>query len=178
MKMTPLDIQQVGFKVKLRGYDRREVDAFLDALTQDYESLLKENNTFKEKTADLEIQILEYKKKEATLNNTLMKAQDLVEEMKGHAQREGELIIKEAKLKAEETAKVARERLAELRREILDLQKQKLVFMEKSRSLIKIVQRVLDAEEREEESNRENRQDTERDENLRLLKPKEKSPGA
>lgn len=178
MKMTPLDIQQVGFKVKLRGYDRREVDAFLDALTQDYESLLKENNTFKEKTADLEIQILEYKKKEATLNNTLMKAQDLVEEMKGHAQREGELIIKEAELKAEETAKVARERLAELRREILDLQKQKLVFMEKSRSLIKIVQRVLDAEEREEESNRENRQDNERDENIRLLKPKEKSPGA
>ena len=174
MKMTPLDIQQVGFKVKLRGYDRREVDAFLDSLTQDYEALLKENNVFKEKLADLEIQVLEFKKKEATLNNTLMKAQDLVEEMKGHAQREGELIIKEAELKAEETAKVARERLADLRREILDLQKQKLLFIEKSRSLIKIVQRVLDAEEREEEPGR----DTERDENIRLLKPKEKSPGA
>jgi cell division initiation protein len=178
MKMTPLDIQQVGFKVKLRGYDRREVDAFLDALTQDYEGLLKENSAYKEKLADLEVQVLEFKKKEATLNNTLMKAQDLVEDMKGHAQREGELIIKEAELKAEETAKVARERLAELRREILDLQKQKLLFIEKSRSLIKVVQRVLDVEEKEDEPGRENRLDTERDENIRLLKPKDKSPGA
>ena len=74
MKMTPLDIQQVGFKVKLRGYDRQEVDAFLDTLTQDYEGLLKENNALKEKLADLEIQVLEFKKKEGTLNNTLMKA--------------------------------------------------------------------------------------------------------
>lgn len=173
--MTPLDIQQVGFKARLRGYDRREVDAFLDALAQDYEGLLKENNTLKEKLADLEIQVLEFKKKEGTLNSTLMKAQDLVEEMKGHAQREGELIIKEAELKAEETAKAARERLAELRREILDLQKQKLLFMEKSRSLIKTIQRVLDLEEREGEREESG---SERDENIRLLKPKEKSPGA
>ncbi len=175
--MTPLDIQQVGFKVRLRGYDRREVDAFLDALAEDYEGLLKENNTLKERLADLEIQVLEFKKKEGTLNNTLMKAQDLVEEMKGHAQREGELIIKEAELKAEETAKAARERLAELRREILDLQKQKLLFMEKTRSLIKTLQRVLDLEEREgerEESGKEGHLDSERDENIRLLKPKEK----
>ena len=181
MKMTPLDIQQVGFKVKLRGYDRQEVDAFLDALAEDYEGLLKDNNVLKEKLADLEIQVLEFKKKEGTLNSTLMKAQDLVEEMKGHAQREGELTIKEAELKAEETAKAARERLAELRREILDLQKQKLLFIEKTRSLIKTVHRVLELEEREgerEESGKESRLDIEREENIRLLKPKEKSPGA
>ena len=181
MKMTPRDIQQVGFKVKLRGYDRREVDAFLDALTEDYEGLVKENSALKEKLADLEIQVLEFKKKEGSLNNTLIKAQDLVEEMKGHAQREGELIVKEAELKAEETAKAARERLAELRREILDLQKHKLLFIEKTRSLIKTLHRVLDLEEREgerEEPGRESRQDSEREENIRLLKPKEKSPGA
>jgi cell division initiation protein len=175
--MTPLDIQQAGFKVRIRGYDRREVDAFLDALSEDYEGLVKENNALKEKLADLEIQVLEFKKKESTLNSTLMKAQDLVEEMKGHAVREGDLIIKEAELKSEEAAKAARERLAELRREILDLQKQKLLFMEKTRSLIKTLFRVLELEEREDPG-RETRQDSERDENIRLLKPKEKSPSA
>jgi len=173
--MTPLDIKQVGFKVRLRGYDRREVDAFLEDLAEDYEGLLRENNVLNEKAADLESQVVEFKKKESTLNSTLMKAQDLVEEMKGHAQREGDLIIKEAELKAEETAKQARERLAELRREILDLQKQKLLFIEKTRSLIKTVHRVLELEEREEERvepGREARPDSERDENIRLLKPK------
>ena len=181
MKMTLLDIKQVGFKVKLRGYDRREVDSFLDALAEDYEGLLKENNALSVKLADLEIQVLEFKKKESTLNNTLMKAQDLVEDMKGHAQREGHLITKEAELKAEEITKEARERLAGLRREILDLQKQKLLFVEKTRSLIKTVHRVLELEEREgerAESGKEARQDSERDENIRLLKPKEKSPNS
>jgi cell division initiation protein len=30
MKITPLDIQQKVFQVKLRGYDREEVNRFLE----------------------------------------------------------------------------------------------------------------------------------------------------
>src|SRR3990170_3856054 len=102
MKITPLDIQQAGFKVKLRGYDRQEVDAFLDSVTEDYEALIRENNALREKVTETENQLAELRKKEATLNNTLMKAQDLVEEMGRSAQKDAELILKEAELKAEE----------------------------------------------------------------------------
>ncbi|HTN43739.1 MAG TPA: DivIVA domain-containing protein [Nitrospiria bacterium] len=173
MKITPLDIQQAGFKVRVRGYDRQEVDSFLDAITEDYEALVRENSTLREKVAESENQLAELRKKEATLNNTLMKAQDLVEEMKHGAQRDADLVLKEAELKAEQMIHGAHEEMAAIRREILDLQKQRVVFLEKIRSMIKIFQRVVELEDREEDKNgKKERSEEERDDNVRLLKPK------
>jgi len=100
MKITPIDIQQVSFGVRFRGYNRKEVDNFLDLLAHDYEMLIKESQDIKEKTASLEIQVMELKKKEATLNSTLIAVQKVVDEMKQNAQKEVDLLIKEAELKA------------------------------------------------------------------------------
>jgi len=173
MKITPLDIQQAGFKIKLRGYDRQEVDSFLDLVTEDYEAMIRENNALREKAADYENQLVELRKREATLSGTLMKAQDLVEEMKHNAQKDAALIVKEAELKAEEMTHMAREEMAAIKRDVLDLQKQRMLFLEKIRSLIKIFQRTVELEEREEEKGvRKDKMDDERDDTIRLLKPK------
>ncbi|MBI3995081.1 MAG: DivIVA domain-containing protein, partial [Nitrospirae bacterium] len=149
----------------------------LDSVTEDYEALIRENNALREKAAETENQLAELRKKEATLNNTLMKAQDLVEEMRHSAQKDAELVLKEAELKAEAVIHSARDEMAAIKREILDLQKQKVVFLEKVRSLIKIFQRVVDLEDREDEKTGsalggKDRPDEERDDNVRLLKPK------
>lgn len=172
MKITPLDIQQAGFKVKMRGYDREEVDTFLDSVTENYEALIRENGNLRERLAEYEVQLAELKKKETTLNNTLMKAQGLVEEMRHAAQKDAELILKEAELKAEGMIHSARDEMAAIQGEILDLQKQKVVFLEKLRSLVRIFQRVVELEDREgEETGHKERSDEERDDNVRLLKP-------
>ena len=34
MKITPLDIQQQQFKTRFRGFDIREVDAFLEQMAE------------------------------------------------------------------------------------------------------------------------------------------------
>ncbi|HEY4486055.1 MAG TPA: DivIVA domain-containing protein [Nitrospiria bacterium] len=173
MKITPLDIQQVGFRIKMRGYDRSEVDAFLDSLTEEYEGLVREANALREKVAEYESQEEEIKKKEAALNSTLLKAQGMIEEMKRTAQKEADLIIREADLKAESICVAARDHLAALKRETLDLQKQKIIFMEKFRSLIRTFERIAEAEEREEERGaKKDRSEEEKDDNVRLIKPK------
>jgi cell division initiation protein len=173
MKITPLDIQQAGFKVRMRGYDRQEVDSFLDAITEDYEALVRENKSLREKVTESENQLAELRKKEVTLNNTLMRAQDLVEEMKHAAQKDAELVLKEAELKAEGMIHAAREEMAAIKREILELQKQRILFLEKVRSVIKIFQRVVELEDRDEEkAGKKDRSEEERDDNVRLLKPK------
>ncbi len=151
MKLTPLDIQQVGFKVRLRGYDRREVDAFLDSVTEEFELLARTNTELRERLAQMEIQLVEFKKKEASLNNTLIKAQELVEEMRLSSQKEGQLVVREAELRAEEIIKTARDEVVDCRRDLLDLQKQKAVATEKIRSIVLAVQRLLDVEDREGE---------------------------
>jgi len=149
MKITPIDIQQVGFGVCFRGYDRKEVDNFLDTLAQDYEALVKENQEIKEKTAALEIQMIESKKKEALLNSTLIAAQKVVDEMKQNAQKEVNLIIKEAELKSDEITKGARDERVRLQREIQDLQRQKILFLEKIRSVLKTFEKTLELEEKD-----------------------------
>ena len=47
MKLTPLDIQQQKFQVKWRGYDKQEVETFLEMISEDAEALLQECNKLK-----------------------------------------------------------------------------------------------------------------------------------
>jgi len=42
-RITPVDIQQVEFRLAFRGYNERDVDAFLDRITEDLASYLEEN---------------------------------------------------------------------------------------------------------------------------------------
>ena len=149
MKITPIDIQQVSFGVRFRGYNRKEVDNFLDLLAHDYEMLIKESQEIKEKTASLEIQVMELKKKEATLNSTLIAVQKVVDEMKQNAQKEVDLLIKEAELKAEEITQGAQVERLRLQSEIKDLQRQKVLFLEKIRCVLRTFEKTVEFEEKD-----------------------------
>jgi cell division initiation protein len=149
MKITPIDIQQVSFDVRFRGYNRKEVDNFLDLLAHDYEMLIKESQEIKEKTASLEIQVMELKKKEATLNSTLIAVQKVVDEMKQNAQKEVDLLIKEAELKAEEITQGAQVERLRLQSEIKDLQRQKVLFLEKIRCVLRTFEKTVELEEKD-----------------------------
>jgi len=149
MKITPIDIQQVSFDVRFRGYNRKEVDNFLDLLAHDYEMLIKESQEIKEKTASLEIQVMELKKKEATLNSTLIAVQKVVDEMKQNAQKEVDLLIKEAELKAEEITQGAQVERLRLQSEIKDLQRQKVLFLENIRSVLRTFEKTVELEEKD-----------------------------
>ena len=43
MALTPLDIQNKSFSVKMRGYNQDEVDDFLDMIVRDYEEAVQKN---------------------------------------------------------------------------------------------------------------------------------------
>ena len=59
MKITPLDIQQMVFKVGFRGYEKEEVNRFLEELAQTVESLNRDNAVQREKIVLLEQQLAE-----------------------------------------------------------------------------------------------------------------------
>lgn len=96
MKITSMDINSKEFKKALRGYDRNEVDDFLDEISEDYEALFKENSYIKERIALHEEKLSHYSKLEATIQNTLLLAQNSAEQAKSSAQKEAELIVKNA----------------------------------------------------------------------------------
>jgi cell division initiation protein len=146
MNITPLDIQQMAFRVKFRGYDQEEVNRFLEEVARTVESLNRDNAGLRERLVLLEQQVTELKRAEATLSNTLMSAQSLADDVKRNAQRDAELIVKEAELKAEELFRQARIELADTQRELALLQKQRLLMVERMRATLHTFERMLDIE--------------------------------
>ena len=149
MRITPLDIQQMVFKVSFRGYDKEEVNRFLEELAQTVESLNRDNAVQREKIIFLEQQLAELKRTEATLSSTLLSAQSLAEDVKRNAQREADLVIKEAELKAGELIRQARVELTDTQRDLSSIQKQRLLMVERLRASLRMFERMLEVEEQE-----------------------------
>jgi cell division initiation protein len=149
MRITPLDIQQMVFRVSFRGYDKEEVNRFLEELAQTVESLNRDQAVQREKILFLEQQLVEMKRTESTLSSTLLSAQSLAEDVKRNAQREADLVIKEAELKAGELIRQARVELTDTQRDLLSLQKQRLLMVERLRASLRMFERMLEVEEQE-----------------------------
>jgi cell division initiation protein len=151
MRLTPLDIQQMVFKTRMRGYDCQEVKHFLEDLAQTVESLNHENGALREKVVATEEQLNALKKAETTLTHTLISTQAMADDMKEIAQRDAALLVKEAEFKAAEILREARQEFVALQREISDIRKQRLLGIERLRSTLRTFERVLEIEEEEEE---------------------------
>ena len=121
MRITPLDIQQKQFPMKLRGFDVEEVYAFLEVIREEMEDLLRENANLKENTQRLDNQMKEYRDMETTLRETLLTAQQMVEDYKINARKEAELVVKEAELRAESLLNEAQEKVIKIHEDIVDL---------------------------------------------------------
>jgi cell division initiation protein len=149
MRMTPLDIQQMVFTVAFRGYDKEEVNRFLEEIAQTVELLNRDDAVHREKIVFLEQQLAELKRTEATLSSTLLSAQSLAEDVKRNAHREADLVIKEAEQKAGELIHQARVELTDTQRDLTSLQKQRLLMVERLRASLRMFERMLEVEEHE-----------------------------
>ena len=100
MKLTPLDIRHKEFKRGMRGYADVEVDEFLDQVADEYERLFKENIDLQERVEALEDKVTGYRRIEETLQKTLVNAQANAEEQKQNANKQAQLVLQDAELKA------------------------------------------------------------------------------
>jgi len=128
MKLSPLDIQSQKFRVKMRGFDPREVETFLDLVANEFEELIRESAKLKEKVVRLGNHLEELKQRETTLKDTMMTAQKVTEEMKGSARKEAELIMADAEHRAARMVDEAHRKVARLADEIVELRRQRAQF--------------------------------------------------
>lgn len=124
MRLTPLDIRQQQFTVRMfRGLDPQEVDAFLEDVAEDYESVLKENGLLREQLSALEERSRGLIDREKALQDTLLTTQRLAEEMKESARREAQLIMREAELRGDKYVEDLRAEEAHIRGQINELKR-------------------------------------------------------
>ena len=144
MKVTPLDIQQQQFKTRFRGFDIREVDAFLEQMAETVENLQKENQNLGDEVRRLELEIQGYRKREETFKRALLNSQKVLDQMKDNARRSAELIIAEAEVKAEKILNKAHNRLAQLHEDSTELKRQRTQIEVQISSIIEAHSRLLE----------------------------------
>ncbi len=144
MKVTPLDIQPICFRRAWRGYDRHEVDAFVSSLSDTFEELLKENREAKDRIGALEGSLDELKRKEELINQTLVSAERMVDDMKRQAQREADLRVREAELSAETLTRKAREERVAIEQDVITWRRRQIEMVEQFRGFLKGIEKSLD----------------------------------
>ena len=128
----------------MRGYDPREVEAFLEKTADAFEALQRENLQAREEIRRLEHESQGYHKREETFKRALLNSQKVLEQMKENARKSAELVIAEAEVKAEKILNQAHNRLAQLHEDINELKRQRMQLEVQIGAVIEAYSRLLE----------------------------------
>lgn len=153
MRITSMDISNKEFKKVIRGYDVDEVDEFLDKLAEDYEVLYKENSALKEKLGSINEKLEHYLKMESTIQNTLLLAQNAAEQAKQSAQKESEMIIKNANESAQGILNKAQNNVLQVNDDYEKVKQEFMKFKSRYRSFMNTQFELFNSMEKDFEKN-------------------------
>jgi cell division initiation protein len=152
--ITPLDVRKKkgDFRRGMRGYDPDSVDGFIEIVADRMEDLVRENAMLRERAARLTESVDSYRERERAMNEALVSAQQLREDMRGQAEREREQVLKEAADEAGRILDAARQKALAAAESSRRIHAQRSKFVRGFRSFI---ERQLAELEHEEQQLRE-----------------------
>lgn len=136
MKLTPIDIRKWEFKKGIRGYDKYEVQAFLELAAEEFEKLQQDRREFEQKSKRLEKEIEEYRRVEKSLQDTLVSAKETTDRLMENSRKEAELIVGDAELHADKILEGARKKASRIEDEITRLTVLRDSFAVKLKSIL------------------------------------------
>ena len=136
MRITPLDIRKQPFRRALRGFDSDAVNSFLEMVANEFEAMVRLNGENGSRVKQLEEKVESYAKIERTLNETLLTAQKLGDDVRSNAQKEADLIIREATARAGQEENEIRRRIMKLENDLASLKNQRDTFLERFKGLL------------------------------------------
>lgn len=152
MAITPLEIQKMRFSQKMRGYDPTEVEGFLALLAEELsariahaEKLERENRYYRQRLEETE-------HREHQLQQTLLRAQKVSDEITANARREAELMVKEAEMTADKIVQQAIEQSTRFEGKIAELRTARREMQLRCKNTLDLFQRILEAEMEDEHS--------------------------
>jgi cell division initiation protein len=136
MKFLPMSIKKQEFSKSFRGYDRDEVEAFLYKLSEEFDSLQKENEQLRNELDAANMRLNEFRKIEKSLQDTLLRTQESSTKALESTRKQSNLIVKEAEIKATQIIEKARESANEIRNAVINLREEKDLVIAKLKSII------------------------------------------
>lgn len=147
MTISKIDLLNRKFAKKLWGYAPEEVDQLMAEVAEMLGAVAEERKNLVKKVKRMESSVEEFRQRDETLRDTLMSTQKMVDDIKGGAQREAQLILDEARAKAEGMVQQGHNRLAQLYEDIENLKRQRSQFEIQLRGLLETHLRIIDAED-------------------------------
>lgn len=152
MKLTALEIKQQNFEKSLRGYEKAEVDAFLNLMSNEWEHMVSKNRELQKKISDLEEKLKHYERVEEALHETLQTAKESAEQKLTGARREAQTKIEKAEMEAETIVRDATQQRQHVRQSIIRLLDRRKEIIGGIRSYLEMAQESLEQFSKDEAS--------------------------
>jgi len=146
--LTPLDIRRYDFGSALRGYDKARVDEFRDQVAAEVEYLLRQCQDLEGKAKGFHEQLRAFRERDKALNEALISAQQLRAEVREQAEREAQLVLREAKAEGERLVDAARAEIRQLDAERAGILKQRQAYLTQMRLVVERQLSEIQAAER------------------------------
>jgi cell division initiation protein len=145
MKTTSLDIDGIKIKKKVFGYDTAEVEILRKLASDALSDSAREINQLKEMLAKSMKDLLAHEEREGVLRKTITTAHEMSEGLKGHAAKEAEIIIAEARVRANEILMQANKRASDIQNEIFLYKRQRIDLEKSLRSILDYHSHILES---------------------------------
>jgi cell division initiation protein len=122
-QLTPLDVRRYELQRAFRGYDCDRVDLFREQVAAELERVLRQNQELVSRTRALEDQLRVFRERDGALNDALVSAQQLRAEIREQAERESQLVLREARAEGERLVDAARGEVRRLTAEVEALER-------------------------------------------------------
>jgi cell division initiation protein len=147
MKLSPLDIYNKEFKKTTFGYNVTQVNEFLEEMGINYEKLLKEINNLQDENERLKERISNFEKFEETLQNTINMVQDNAKEQSKQAEKNAEILIKRAEIKADEIINETKLKIHDEYKNLQEIIENKNLFKIRFKTLLESHLKMLEEDE-------------------------------
>ena len=134
--LTPVDVRRYDFGSALRGYDKARVDQFRDQVADELERLARVNQELEAKAKGFHEQLRAFRERDKALNDALISAQQLRVETREQADREAQLILREARAEGQRFLEENRGEVRRLRTELDALERARRTHLAHTRSLV------------------------------------------
>ena len=165
MAIKPIDVRRKEFKNSLRGYDANQVDDFLDEVADEFERSFSENQRMRDEISTLRSRLDQFEELEGAIREALVHAQQVARDLRRNANKEAELVVREAKEQAHRILADSSSRVERVQESYGVLQKAKQDFQNDFRHLLKSYLAVMEnadvASAKEIEASLRDRLDTE-----------------
>src|SRR5215210_8562569 len=144
MAIRPVDIRRKEFQSGFRGYDANQVDDFLDSVADEFERVFAENQRLADEMTSLRERLEQFEELEASIQEALVHAQQVARDLRRNANKEAELIVREAKEQSHRILADSSSRVERVQESYEVLRKAKQDFANDFRHLLKSYLAVMD----------------------------------